>query len=262
MPLPASGAADRVHYPLLQNLRQRPSEYLHERQGQPVDPNVVVFPEAAGSSQVAVGALPRVVAAGAHLPVPVDEVGLAPQLALPLAGLGEQVAPGDAAVLRRVETAVRAIRPGRVVEAPDQAVLEREPGEQGEVALGDAEGHVDAPDVAPGPEHAAVPQNHAVGAAARPGRADDLVPGRRLDASRCGQSLAKVVGPIRLGFVAREGDGLGERRRVEPALSAVGQAEAGQFWLATAHPTISPARLHPQGTSLSAAAPQGKVAFP
>src|ERR687898_2429875 len=57
--------------------------------------------------------------------VAIGEVGLVPQGALPLAGLVEEVAPGDRAVLRRLERNVARIVAHRIVDRADEAARDR-----------------------------------------------------------------------------------------------------------------------------------------
>ena len=112
-----------------------------------------------------------------HDPVVVDTVFLAEHRALPFAGLGEQVAPGDVLVLRALEAVIECIVTGLVVEVLDEAVAQRQAGEQGEVALGDAEGHVGPGDIAPFGQDLAAAIDDAGMAAARRHRAQYLVVG-------------------------------------------------------------------------------------
>src|SRR5437764_1258522 len=81
--------------PLANPVRQGPSPQPQQRQAQTVDPNVVVFPEAAGPLQVAVRPLLAHRWSTADAAVAVDYIGLAPQLAFPFRGLLQQVVPGD-----------------------------------------------------------------------------------------------------------------------------------------------------------------------
>src|SRR6202035_3743156 len=93
----------------------------------------------------------------------------------------QQVPPGYGAVMCAVEAAVADARSNGLVEIGDKPVLDRKPGEDAEIALGDAEGHVDAPRVAPAGGDAAVAQHQPIGIAARPRRADDLAVGSFLE---------------------------------------------------------------------------------
>src|SRR5438105_3831822 len=82
-----------------------PPPQPQQGQCQPVDPDIVVFPEAAGRLQIAMGALATGGRPAADAAVAVDQIGLAPQLAFPLRGLLQQVMPRDLVVMRRREPA-------------------------------------------------------------------------------------------------------------------------------------------------------------
>src|SRR3954453_489241 len=87
VPLPALRRADRVRYQLAEHLRQWPAPHAQQRQREAVDPDIVVFPERARFLQVAVRALFAARGTSADAAVAVDQVRLAPQLALPFRGL-------------------------------------------------------------------------------------------------------------------------------------------------------------------------------
>jgi len=115
----------------------------------------------------------------------VDAVFLAEDEALPLAGLGQQMAPGDVLVLVALEAVVGDVAGDLVVEAPDQPVTQGQAREQGEIALGHAEGHVGAVGVAPFGDLLAALVDDARGAAARRHRSQHFV---------VGSALAGIVG--------------------------------------------------------------------
>src|SRR5579863_1522844 len=100
-----------------------------KRHRQAVDPHIVVFPEAARRLQVAMRSLAAARRPAADAAVAVDQVGLAPQLALPFRGLLQQVAPGDAVVVRRLEAAVVDAAADRLVEIADQPAVDGKAGE-------------------------------------------------------------------------------------------------------------------------------------
>ena len=97
--------------------------------------------------------------------------------------------------------------PDRLVDAGDQAVGDREAGEHGQVALGDAEGHVGARGVAPLGDDAAALEDHAGRAAARQHGADDLAPRPRLvPLDDADVAAVRIVEAARPGAVARQGE--------------------------------------------------------
>src|ERR1700693_2582644 len=151
--------------------------------------------------------------AAADAAVAVDQIGLAPQLALPFRSLLQQVAPGDAVVVRRVEAAILDRAPHRLVEIADQPAIPSEPGEDRQIALGDAEGLVDLAGVAPFGDDPALPQHQAVRAAAWAHRAERLVPGRLL--AEIGlDDMGEVAPPGRLALGGEPGRG-GDRGEIE-----------------------------------------------
>ncbi len=83
------------------------------------------------------------------------------------------MAPGDLCVMGALEARAVDALADRLVDITDQPVCDGKPGEDGDIALGDREGHVDAVDVAPLRDDAAALQDHA-----RPGRRAPS-PGRR-----------------------------------------------------------------------------------
>src|SRR5439155_27260929 len=181
-----------------------------QRQAQTVDPNVVVFPEGAGRLQVAMRALLAGGRAPADAAVAVDQVRLAPQLAFPFGGLLQQVVPGDTVVMWRVEPAIVDRAAHRLMQVADQTAVEGEPGEDRQIALGDAERQVDLSGFAPFRDDLALAQYEAVRAAARPHRPKRLVE-RRLFAEIARDDLSEIASPRRLvlaGIPSRGGDPL------------------------------------------------------
>src|SRR3954465_5067849 len=71
----------------------------------------------------------------ANAAVVIHDVRLVPEGAAPLAGLVEQVLPGDEAVVGRIEAAVVHGLADRLVQVADQAPIERQARERGQVAL-------------------------------------------------------------------------------------------------------------------------------
>src|SRR5262249_8277903 len=70
------------------------------------------------------------------------EIGLVPQHALPFGGLLQQAMPSDRVVVRRVEAAIVHRPADRLMRITDQSAIPGEPGEDRQIALGDAEGHI------------------------------------------------------------------------------------------------------------------------
>src|ERR1044071_1619461 len=105
----------------------------------------------------------------------VDTIFLAELRALPFAGLGEQMPPRDVAVLLALEAVIESRIARPVVEAPDQAVADGKSGQQRQEALGDAEGHVGACDVAPFGQDLAAAIDDAGMSAPRADRSQHLV---------------------------------------------------------------------------------------
>ena len=176
MPLPARRRADRVHDALAQHVGQRAAEALQQAERQQIDAHVVVLEVRAWSFQLAALALAALVGAGSRLAVVIDLVGLAPQLALPLARLVQEMAPGDAGVVRAREPGPFDRGADRLVEPGYEAVGDGKAGQHRQVALGNGEGHVAARRVAPLGNDAAALEDHAGGAAARHHGPDDLAP--------------------------------------------------------------------------------------
>ena len=73
------------------------------------------------------------------------------------------------------------VRANRLVEIRDQPVGHRDAGQQAEIALGDREGEIDLPRVAPARDLRTAAQDQPVRAAARTDRTEDLVVRRRLE---------------------------------------------------------------------------------
>ena len=179
MPLPLGRGADRTHHRLAQHVGQRAPEALQQREAQAVDANVVVLPQRAGRLQGARLALLRAAeVALAEVAVVVDGVRFVPQRPLPLAGLLQQMPPGDASILLGREVVVDRGRRHRLVEVTDQAARDGDAGQHGQVALGDAEGHVHALRVAPLGDEVARAQDEPVDVLARAHRPQHLRLGR------------------------------------------------------------------------------------
>ena len=106
----------------------------------------------------------------------------------------------------------------RLVDAGDEAVGDRQSGQDGEIALGDAEGHVGARGVAPFGDQAAALQDQAGRPAARHDRPGDLAPGPRLvplhDADIAPVRIVEAARP-RAVAGERETDGALERGGIE-----------------------------------------------
>ena len=117
---------------------QRAAEALQQAECQQVHAHVVVFEVGAGGLQLAALALAAVVGAGAGLAVVIDLVGLAPQLALPLARQVQEMAPGDAGVVRAREPRALDRVADRLVDAAIRPSVDGEAGQEAKVALGDA----------------------------------------------------------------------------------------------------------------------------
>src|SRR5262249_6044913 len=105
----------------------------------------------------------------------VDAIFFAEQRALPFAGLVQEVTPGDVPVLLAPEAVIQGIVARLVVEAPDQAVAQRQSRDQREIALGDAEGHVRSRGVTPFGQELAAAIDDAGVAAARRYRSQHLI---------------------------------------------------------------------------------------
>src|SRR5260221_3774211 len=104
-PAPFRRGAKRGHERLAKDVRQRAAKEPQEREADAVDANVVVFPETPWRLQ-----LPGLALAAAALEhevaVAIDDVGLAPQRALPFGGLLQEMVPGDPRIVRRGEAAI------------------------------------------------------------------------------------------------------------------------------------------------------------
>jgi len=88
--------------------------------------------------------------------------------------------PGDRIIVRRVEAAVVDRRADPLVRVADQPPVPGETGNDREIALGGAEGHVRACRIAPLGDDQAVPQQKTVRPAAGPHRPQGFVPRRPL----------------------------------------------------------------------------------
>src|SRR5215475_13077538 len=180
VPLPAGRGADRAHDALAQDLRQRPAKPLEQAECQQVDAHVVVLEMATRWLQLAPLPLTTVVGADADLAMVIDLVGLAPQLALPFAGLLQQVTPANGLIVGACEPGSIDAGADRLIHRRDQPVGNGEPREHRQIALGDAERHVLTPGVAPLCNNAAGLENEAGGAAARGNGSRHLAPGPSL----------------------------------------------------------------------------------
>ena len=158
VPAPVLRRADRVHDVGLQHLRQPLAEQAQQRQGEPVDPHVVVFVERARLVDLARLALAVAELLHAH------EIGiLAPQRAFPFALLLQVVLPGDFGVVRRIVAAVVDVFRHRIVDVLDQAALHGQAADRGEEALGDAVDGIVGVDIAELRDDVAVPDDDAIG---------------------------------------------------------------------------------------------------
>src|SRR5262249_19620696 len=160
------------------DLGERPAEPAQQREGEAVHADVVVLPVFAGLTQRARRALLGARLA-AEVAVPVDQVGLVPERALPLRGVVAQLAPRDPGVVRRGEAAgVDELRHGRV-DVADESALDRDSRDQTQIAFDDAEAHVRAGGVAPFGDDEAAMQDEPIGSTPWGDMPDDLVPGWR-----------------------------------------------------------------------------------
>src|SRR5262245_31681706 len=210
VPAPVRRRPDRIHDAPLEHRRQRLLEDLQQRIAQPVHAHVVVFVERARLLERAPRALGRLGHGQPDHTIVVDAILLAEHRAVPFAGLGQEMSPGDVAVLLALEAVIEGVVSGLVVEAPDQPVAQRQPGQQGEIALGHAEGHVGPRHLAPFGQHFAAAIDDAGVAAARRHRPQHLVVGRLLAGVVGHHELAvghaHAGGPFGLGGLG-EGDG-------------------------------------------------------
>src|SRR5271166_2180991 len=86
--------------------------------------------------------------------------------------------PGDLVVMRRLEPAIVDGLANRLVHIADQIAVKGEPGEDRQVALGDAERLVDLPRIAPFRDDMSATQDEPVWPAARTHRPQHRVPRR------------------------------------------------------------------------------------
>src|SRR5690348_1914610 len=105
--------------------------------------------------------------------------------------------PGDPVIVRGLKATVLDSLADRLVEIADQPAIEREPGQDRKVALGDAEGQSDLGGTAPLGDDPALVKDEPVRAAARPHRSERLIP-RRLFAKIGGDHLRQIPTPWRL----------------------------------------------------------------
>ena len=107
--------------------------------------------------------------------------------------------PGYAVIARRVEAAVIDSKTDLVVRVADQPAIPSETGEDREIALGDAEGHIDPRRVAPLGDDMAPTQHEAVWPAAGPHQPKRLVP-RRAFCEIAGDHRGEIAAPRRLAL--------------------------------------------------------------
>src|SRR6516164_4510966 len=123
--------------------------HSRNREAQPVDTNVVVFPEFPRRLKIAMRSLGRGARAPGDDPVTIDEVRLVPQLPLPLRGLLEQMMPRDRVIVRCVEAAVFDRSANLLMRIANQSAIPCETGENRKITLCNAEGHVRPLRIAP-----------------------------------------------------------------------------------------------------------------
>ena len=275
-PAPGVRGADRVHDLFLEHLRQRLAPEVERGERQHVHARVVVLVDRAGL--VAWPRLPLVELVGR----PVGPVGLAPERALPVAGLPQQVVPGDGAVVRRVEQVdqVRLPHPvgaiargqgiveldrrdvfaGGVVDAADHAAVERHADHARQQALGDAVGHVDARRLAPFGDDDALVDDDAGLVAAVLDRSDRLA--ERLAAER---PVVIELEVARVLHFARDGeiDRVLEQLRIDAGFRGRScAASRRRETSALALRTEAPALHRPEWTSIQCACPLPSFHFP
>ena len=125
--------------------------------------------------------------------------------------------PGDRVVVRRIEPAVVDPKADPLVRIADQTAIPGETGEDREIALGHAEGHVHARCIAPLGNDEPVAQQQTIRPAARTHRPEGLVPGRTL-LEIIGDHPAEISAPRCLMF-ARMSRGGGNAIRVQPGFA-------------------------------------------
>ena len=207
VPAPGGAAAEGEEHAFGEDFGEGAAEAAEQREAEQVDPDVVVFP--VGSRRLKGAWVTFAWGGGAgefagEGAVAVDPLGFAEQGAFPFRGLLQEVSPGDGGVVGGGEFG--AFGDGGV-EVGDQAVTDGDAGDEGEVAFGDGEGHVDLGGVAPLRDLAAALQDQAVGGAAGGDGAEDGVVGRGFEGAGLEMGL-DVAGPG--GFVGLgEGDGFG-----------------------------------------------------
>lgn len=111
----------------------------------------------------------------------------------------QEVMPGDLVVVRRIEAAVLYRAAHRFVHVKDQSAIEREAGEDREIALRNAEGQITAARIAPLGDDPAASQYEAIRAAAWPNRTKGLVPGR-LFLKIVPDGMGEITAPGRLAL--------------------------------------------------------------
>ena len=181
---------------------------MQQGQRQLVDAHIVVFPIAAGGLQGAGATLDafNFLWVVRHVSIAIDGIGQAQAIALPLADLGQQMGPGDAAVVRAVKPDARQLGHHAAVHIGQQTLSMRHTGQQGEVSFGDAEGQISTLRRAPAGHLLAALQHHAADAPTGVDRAKQSVVGGGVflmdpPAIRLGM---RVTGPgdfVRLGVI-------------------------------------------------------------
>ncbi len=160
--------------------------------------------------------------------IAVDQIRLAPQLALPLRGLLQQLVPGDRIVMRWVEAAIIDGARDLVVRVGDQPAIPGEAGEDREIALGDAERHIDPGRITPLGDDIADAQQHAVRSTAGTHRPERLVPRRSL-AEIARHHLGQIPRPRRLVFGGVASGG-GNRGGIQPQFGGCASWPIGGIW--------------------------------
>jgi len=162
IPAPGAGGADWVHEVVAEDLLEGATPDLKDRVGEQVDADVVVLPGGAGFGVLALDVLLE----GDVLGRAICPVWLAPQRPFPVAGLAQEVVPGDAAVVPGSEVLAGDVVLHQIVEVADETVVEGESDHRREEALGDAERHVGPKGFAPLRDDVAVADDHTGGFAA------------------------------------------------------------------------------------------------
>src|SRR5205085_12083130 len=135
--------------------------------------------------------------------------------------------PGNRVVVRRIKAAIVTGPSHRLVHIADQAAVKGEAGEDRQIALSNTEGQIAARCIAPVGDDPAVAQHEAVRAAARPDRAERLVPGRLFPEIRT-DGMGQIAAPrgLVLGSMSRCGS---ERSGVKTGGFGGGSLPPGWF---------------------------------